>query len=310
MKSLAAMATTSACRVGALIALLSLAPGCYGAEALSPFLPGITTGIPLGALPPNGLYVTDQLYWLTGNLVSGSGEEVPVSLESYANALTILWSSPWHVLGATYGAAITQPAESNGIDARGVGGTSTRNFAVFNTILQPAILSWSLGHGVFLSLSQTIYVKNGTFNSKNGVRLQTSYANNFWTYEPSVAVSYFGPSYTFTANVAYDAMNTTNHATHYRTGHIAYLDWTIERHIGHLDIGLVGNYTKQLTSDRHFGRIVAPDGNRLEHVMVGPIAGYTFGNGWSLSARYLANAYTRNDFDISILFLSISKKVL
>lgn len=274
----------------------------WAVEGLTPFAPGITTGIPVGALPPPGFHVGSNSYVVFGKIKDGRGNTLPIKVVNYSETFSLLWSSPYHILGAQYGAGILQAMSSHGVDARDIGGRSTRDFGMFNTILQPVILSWRLKEGLFVSMAHSVYLKNGDVTIRDGVRDQSSYANDFWTYEPSVAVSYLHDGLDLTANLVYDH-NGKNRRTGYQSGDVVYLDLTAAKQVGKVTYGLVGNYTRQIEDDELHGQVVG-DGNRVSHIMGGPMLAYQAGR-FRLMARYLADIRSRNDVGLSVVYLSI-----
>ena len=274
-------------------------------EGLIPYLPGVTTGIPVGALPPPGVYGTNNDYVVFGKVRDNNGKILPITVDNYSESLTVIWSSPYHVLGAHYGAGIIQIGASHNVDARQVGGGNTSSFGLFNTILQPIDLSWEISPHLFVAMAHSVYVKDGEFHASNGFRDQTSYANNFWTYEPSVAVSYLNDGWDLTGNFLYD-FNTLDHKTDYLSGSTFYADLTAARKIGKLNVGLVGAVVQQTTSDFHHG-VVVGDGNRAAHLMTGPLLSYEFRT-FSVTARYFADLRARNDVNLSIGYLTVNFK--
>ena len=175
----------------------------------------------------------------------------------------------------------------------------------FNTIIQPIILSWDLGNNLFVSTTQTFYIKDGDYTIVNGVRDQTSYANDYWTYEPSVAISYIPPGVNLTANLLYD-VNSRDAATDYHSGSTFYADLTASRTTGKLIYGVVGAITQQTQNDALHGIKVA-DGDRVSHLMAGPMLSYPIGR-FTLMARYLADLRSRNDIGLSIGYFTISTR--
>lgn len=294
--ALAWIVGAGACAVGA-------SSVAQAAEGPTPLVPGVTTGVPVGALPPPGWYFSYTFYPIVGDVVDGQGHTLPVRVANYTNGFMFVWSSPYHFLGAQYGAMIDIVAASHGTDVRVPGGEATRRFGLFNTIVEPVILSWKVAPSLFVSTALTMYLDDGDYRTVNGARSQDSYANNFTTYEPSFAVSYLANGWNLTANLAYD-FNTRNGATGYRTGHIGYLDLTAAKTIGNLTLGVLGNVTRQLQDDTLNGAVVG-DGNRAKHDMLGVMLSYRFGS-VTLTGRYLADVYTRSDVDLHTTYLTVS----
>ena len=102
-------------------ALLASAPARAN-EGPTPYLPAATTGTPVGALPPPGFYGSMNLYTPYGKVDDGKGRKLPIEVANHSASVTLIWSSPYHILGAQYGAGIVQIASVHTVNAKGVGG--------------------------------------------------------------------------------------------------------------------------------------------------------------------------------------------
>ncbi len=274
-------------------------------EGLTPYIPGITTGVPVGALPPPGFYGSEDNYVIFGDVRNGAGETIPIRVTNWSANVALLYSSPYHILGGTYGAGLIEIMANHNVDATDVGGPNTSSTGLFNTIIEPLTLSWSLGGGLFASIGQSFYLPDGEFHEMNGVRKQTSYANAFWTYEPSFAISYLKNGWNLTATNVYD-VNAEDTLTHYQSGDVYYLDLTAVKTVGRVTAGLIGNYTQQTGDDRQDGATVGR-GNRAQHVMLGPLLAYRIG-GFTFTARFLSDVRTQNDVNLSEVHLSVATR--
>jgi hypothetical protein len=291
----------------ALAAVSMWSRSASASENLSPYLPGATTGVPMGALPPPGLYYSDTFYTTNGNsLKDGEGKGVPLKLRNYTNTSLFVWVPGWHLLGAEYAANVIFFYDQHNVDTTSIGGYRSKSTGFFNPIITPMILSWNLGNGFFTSTSMSVYLPDGNYHYDGGKTLQTSYANDYWTFEPSWAISYLHNGWDFTLNNLVD-INKRNPATDYLSGNAYYMDLTATKTIGAWTFGAIGNYSRQFTDDRQFGEVVG-DGNRFEHVMVGPLIAYDFGRA-KVTLRYLQNVRTRNDVNVSMGFASVSFRI-
>lgn len=277
-------------------------------ELVTPMLPAFETGTPNGALPPPGLYFSQTFDSLSGHVNDGTGNSIGVYAKTYESISSLLWTSPYHIFGASYGAAIVATYEHKMVDARLLGGPQLRSFGFFNPIIVPAILSWHLGGPWFTSTALTVYVPTGRYDVVDGATDSlTSMANHFWTFEPSVGLSYLTRKWDLSALLSYD-INTVNPITHYYSGHMAYLDLTALRTTGKFSYGFVGEYSRQLTSDRIRGALVA-GGKKVQHVMPGAMVAYALPHGMSASLRYLQDTDAHNDLSFSTVFLTLSAKL-
>nr|WP_321238308.1 transporter [uncultured Tolumonas sp.] len=298
-------------------------PMCSAAEGISPLQPGATTGTPAGALPPAGLYFMADTDYENGKLknnegntaLTPDGKQIKASNVSAVVALT--WVTDKELFGARYAAAIAQPYKWANTEFTTSSGTSTVDSqGMVNTAITPVILSWDLKNGYFISTGLTVFADNGDFSADydatagRNVKNATTIGNDYWTFEPSFAVTHMGKQWAVTFNNMLD-YNTTNHTTDYRSGMTYYLDASATRHIDKFTVGLIGNYTKQITDDEVNGVSVAAvdglfgTGNRSEHVLAGPLLGYDFGS-FSLISRLLVSLRAKNDADVSFVHLGVS----
>ena len=295
----------------------------HSAEKKSPMMPGAATGN-AAALPPEGLYFSNTVTIESGKLQNGSGNPAVVpgtgsNIKSMNVDLapSLLWVPGWNVLGANYGMAITQPFQWANTDYGGsANGSSTSTKGMFNTIVTPGILSWDLGDGFFASTALSFYLKNGhsahEYSAAQGryVLGGSSYANNYWTVEPSFSLSYLADGWNLTLTETLD-FNTKNEKTDYYSGTMNYLDVTATKKFGPWELGLIGNYTQQLEDDEVNGQTVAAvdgfnsRGNKAMQLEAGPLIAYDFGK-VKLTARYLHGIYAENAGKISFIHLGFS----
>lgn len=298
------------CGVALALAATFAAGTAHAEEGVTPLQPGITTGIPVAALPPPGLYLSLDFANITAGHLDIGGNNLPIKLNFPMMIPLLTWVPGNKVLGANYAAGISQPYGWIKVNATGVGGPRTTGTGPFNTVVMPYILSWNVGHGWFVGTSMTVYVPDGNhrvdYVDGVPVRDQRSWANNYWTIEPSLSFSYLGDGWNFTFNNVVD-LNMKNHQTGYHSGNVYYLELTGTRTIGKWSVGLVGNYTQQLNDDELRGEKVG-NGMKAEHVLLGPYIAYNFGR-YSVAFKYLANLHTRNDLDISLAHLVFSMKL-
>jgi hypothetical protein len=261
-------------------------------ELVTPYLPGNSVGIPTGALPPPGFYASDENVIIEGAIYNNSGNAIPANVNVYLNIPSILWVPGLNILGATYAAAIVEPYLQQNLDLSGIGAGKETSQGMFNTIIVPAVLSWNL-HPFFISTGLGIYLNDGYTQQLTGGHLGAgTIANDFWTFEPDVAVSWLQSGWNLTAKAVVDA-NTEDTFTHYQSGALFYLDFTASYAWGKWTFGAGGNWTQQFTDDTASGVKVGPNGNRVERVLLGPLIGYNFGPA-ELNAKYLKSVSAEN----------------
>jgi hypothetical protein len=289
--------------LGALAALaITGAAGAAFAEEPGSFqnrLNGATIGLPLGAAPPPGLYTGLETAYLgmanfghggatTGNWAVLTGG--PLGLPAIAQAVPLLWVPGWNFLGATYSAAAvaafyTYTSCAVGVpncDLIGGGG-----FVIANPTFTPINLSFNLGQGWFASIGFN-------FMAPIGNRNVGTPNPDYWTLEPTFAISYLANNWVLSANFFYD-INTPNSTgpccllganpagLSYHNGDLLYGDLTALYKIGKWEIGPVGYFEVQTTSDSVGGPAAlaavtcATFCGNYSNVAIGGLVGYDFG---------------------------------
>jgi len=263
-------------------------------------LNGATIGLPLGALPPAGLYTGLETAYLgplvgsgnsgasTGNQCARLASGACAALPAIAQAVPLLWVPGWNFLGATYGASVVQAFynfETCGLPNGGCGGGSPiigGGFVFTNTFINPITLSWNLGGGWFVSASFNFTPPDGT--KANGPAAFSFTPNpDYWTFEPALAISYLGPGWVLSGNFFYDintqSQGTCCAATKITSGNALYGDLMALWKIGKWEIGPVGYFEVQTTADSG-GCTPAPGvslcGN-YSTAAAGALVGYDFG---------------------------------
>jgi hypothetical protein len=280
-------------------------------EGLSPYMPGVSVGSAAGALPPPGEYFANDNVFLDGGVKNNSGNDVPVNVWLDVDIPSVLYVPNFQVLGATFAMAAVQPYVFKGVDATGAGGRATLSNGLFNTIISPINLSWNLGNGFFVGGGLGIYIDDGyTVHQPGTTKLgtagtvvgQPNIANDFWTFEPGVAVSWLQNGWNLTLHAVVD-INTTNSSTNYYSGDTFYLDYTVAKTIGKWTFGGGGNFTQQWENDTQNGHSVA--NSEIQHVLLGPLVGYEFGP-VNISAKAMFGVSAQNDANVSFYHLSFA----
>ncbi|TDQ56823.1 hypothetical protein EDC45_1782 [Mesocricetibacter intestinalis] len=289
--------------------LFSGIQSAQAAEGVSPLQPGAPTGNHAGALPPEGVYFGYDVNYEWGTLNSPYVRIKPSNVSMVA---TLLWSTPYKVLGANYAVGIAQPYKIAHTEISTPGGTAKySNHGLMSTSIIPLLLSWNLGEGFHLGAGTAFVFKNGKHatlcNDEGCSNTPENLANRYYTLQPNLALTYFRNDWAFTINNTFD-FNGKNKKTDYRSGNTYYLDLTATKKIDKWTLGLIGNWTKQFSDDKKAGVRVEglhSRGNRIEHVMFGPMVGYDFGS-FSLSARFLASVHSENDPKMRFLHLGVA----
>jgi hypothetical protein len=287
--------------LGGLAALaIGGAAGSAWAEESGSFenrLTGATIGLPLGALPPPGLYTgLETAYLGMGHAAASTGTFIPggvkLVLPALAQAVPLLWVPGWNFLGASYGISVVQAFYNN----NSTGGTASQgtpfspagaavaagNYTTANTFFNPITLSWNLGGGWFVSAAFNFVAPDGT----KSTAADTTPNPDYWTLEPAFAVSYLANNWNITGNFFYD-INTKTTGTccsgalgaGVTSGNLFYGDLHALYKFGKWSIGPVGNFEFQTTSDTGCSVAATALGvcNKYGYGAVGALVGYDFG---------------------------------
>jgi hypothetical protein len=268
-------------------------------------LQGATIGLPLGGAPPPGLYTGLETAYLGlanfghnggtagnwSNLFGGTS----VGLPAVAQAVPLLYVPGWNFLGANYSMAAVVafytyetcgfPAATDPNCQTTIGG----GFVFANPTWTPINLSWNLHNGWFVSAGFNFMAPIGTRFTPTA--FQVAGPNpDYWTLEPSFAVSYLASNWVLSANFFYDISTASTgpccllgagSGNTYNNGNTLYGDFTALYKFGKWEFGPVGFFEQQVTSDS----IGGPGGAALcavfcgnySNVAVGGLIGYDFG---------------------------------
>ncbi|NLH80513.1 MAG: transporter [Phyllobacteriaceae bacterium] len=227
-----------ATRAGCLAAILLTSTTCFAGSEL---MPGITTGIPLGAPLPEGLYmITIPTF--------GTRESTPkVDMTAIAPAWMI-WSTPWTIAGGRLVFdAVTPYAD---VSVRHLGKVSG-----FTNPLIEAQLKWMLGDGWF-----------GGFQVGGYLPVQSDVGHDWGAFESALAVSYLKDGWNLSATTGFG----TGHSGPTGGPDWWNLDLTATRKFGKIEVGAVAFASADLSAP--FAGYA-----KQSQVAVGALAGYDFG---------------------------------
>ncbi|MGP0092523.1 MAG: hypothetical protein ACLPKB_21670 [Xanthobacteraceae bacterium] len=254
------------------------------------FLRGSTIGL-TAAAPKPGLYFSDTTVLLPQS--KGYGQDSPATTNTFANGVTILWSSGLTFLGGNYAPSVNQAYyQANAFTTMANDGgfpsfVTARNGAtlfdeIHNTYIDPINFQWNLGSGLFASAGMGVYLPDGS-------TYLGSLNPDFLSFQPHAVISYLANGWNLTANANY-IINTpsagkfgvfqfysgaTTGATTtapligsalgtalqgagygYLSGQILDVDWTATRTFGKWEFGPVGYFKTQTTLDQPGGGFV------------------------------------------------------
>jgi hypothetical protein len=245
-------------------------------------------------------YDNESLYY------HGSNIHLSSNATSYSNASVFLYQAPWGLFGGQYAAALAVPYTFLKVHApvrnsKGMFVLSKDTENGFGDVeMIPLLMGWTqtdedpskLTHLWKYQTAFGIYAPSGNYQSGNAGNI----GRNYWTFEPSGAVSYLRyptekskNAYEFTTAVGFD-FNTKNNTTHYQSGDQFHLDGTVAMYrpmFGkgctedpyfygclNLGIGASGFFYQQITRDSGSG------------AFQGSFEGMTTGIGPSFSGLY------------------------
>ena len=257
------------------------------------YLRGATQGLPLGALPPPGLYGGFGLNATGLGPSPGKGNQVipgAATAPAFGYGVSLLWVPGWTFLGASYGASIVQgmylaTAESS---VNPPFATSSVNSQLANTNITPISLSWNLGHGWFTSLAFTFAGPDGSQWASTPASVDLN--PDYWTFAPGWAISYLDANWLASANFRYDINTASRGVTMaapflggagngFVSGNELFGDLTLLYKIGKWSFGPVGYFEAQTTADRPGLGVACTPAicGYQSQVAIGALVGYDFG---------------------------------
>lgn len=258
--------------------------------------PGITMGLPLGANPPPGVYLTNLGNYGTDTFkghgtsgpVGGSLGEIgaKVDLGQYDPILT--WSTPWTVLGATWSMSVIQPMIASSFYEPG-GPTISNPAGLHNIVLVPFNLSWQLMPGFFGAIGLGVIPPTGRISGATGL---ANWGQPITTIEPRVSFSYLADGWDITSSFAF-GVNTVNTYTGITDGAYLHTDLMAARKFDKWELGAVAYGVNQIAPDRNCNFKPAGYCAYGDDIALGGLVGYDFGPA-SLKVIVTDSVYTRN----------------
>lgn len=261
----------------ALLALGSCPDVASGFEpgAHVPYLPGSAGGVPIGAIPPPGYYLSTLAGYFEGQMHTDLPVKHPSENQSFGDGLTFLWVPDIELAGARYAAFINQTGIVKTITNIPPHGLTTTQTGLNNTVISPLNLSWELPYDLYVSGRFAFYVQDGQYNRNEIVNI----ANKFWTFEPNVGISYLKNGLDLSLHLVYDVSTTNtdsnafgNNDGHYHSGDVFVAEYTASQAFGNWRFGITGYGVQQTNDDRAGGRLV--NNSELHKVGMGPLIEY------------------------------------
>jgi hypothetical protein len=279
-------------------------------------LPNIRSGVPEGVLPPPGVYGQLDNYFAQFQTFDSVGNKIPsASIDVLVEVPTILWVPGITVLGANYAAAVAIPFVYNSYQTLQRNTPGAGNLGLFNTVIAPAILSWTLSEHLFVSTTASFLLPDQTNDKldlyrgslKNG---GAPTGNSYSSFMPSVGLTWMkdgwalniGLSVSFTLGPTtskesfyyqdpYGSVSWLN-GYHYHTGDFFVGDYTLTKSFGAWSFGGSIFHSVELQKDTLNGRPVP--GSIYRSFSVGPVFGYQFRSGMGVMAVWGHSVTTNN----------------
>ncbi len=231
------------------------------------YIPGATSSF-IDTLPGKpGLVIATAYTYYDGSTDLDKpmrfGRFLGLNASATCNAATLfgVYQTDFELLGGHYAFAAAIPFVDMEVDATIVPplgpnfGLSDSDSGLGDIAIYPFMISWTNGPDLKYDIRLGIYAPTGNYDSDN----LANTGRNYWTFEPSVSISWLSSSIGTEATLfaGFD-INTENPDTNYRSGTSFHLDGTLAQHFPIGDIGIFGIgvnafYYQQISGDSGSG---------------------------------------------------------
>lgn len=267
------------------------------AENWTTRLPGVTEGLASGAVPPTGLYFVNETFMSPTRWYGADGKSTSTHVDAFVDVPLLEWAPGIKLLGADYATAVALPFDYDSTTSGNVNlGSGT---GMYDTLLMPGILSWSLPADFHVAAQLGIWAPDGTDNKSIYVRN----SNRYWAVEPGTGVSWLHDGWNASLLLTYDfnfKKSADNQAgttyRDYQSGDQFIAEYSITKTIDKWTFGLGGYGMKQVENDQATlanGTKQNLTNTAAVKYAIGPIVGYNFGP-VIVQAYYHQNLETKN----------------
>lgn len=228
----------------------------------------------------NYFYSSDRYNDQNGNKVGpviinpgpggGTTLNANVNLDMYVLAPTLIWVSPWKILGAKYGAYVAPTFANSSLQgtvstSRGLAVTGSQStFAPGDLFVQPLWLGWTLPHWD-LSAAYGFYAPVGKYGTEmvsfpSGASMAVPNSDNiglgYWTQQLQGGAAWYpwtNKATAFTAVLTYE-YNSAQQETEVKYGQLLWLTWGVSQYVPLtkdnkllLEVGPAGYYEWQIS---------------------------------------------------------------
>lgn len=196
---------------------------------------------------------------------------------SWAHGLSLLWRPPLD-LGERWSYAFSATVPFVWMDVSANVNSVTVSSSVNglgDLVLMPLMLNYNANSNLNVNFRTGIYAPTGDYE----VGRLANTGKNFWTFEPTLGLMYFGVNNGFEASMFFGAdFSTENPATDYQSGTQIHADGTLAQHfpLGHglTGVGVNGFWYEQVTGDSGAGAIFGDFKARTAGL--GPVLSHAF----------------------------------
>jgi hypothetical protein len=247
------------------------------------YLPGAMASF-VDTLPGREAFAYVNAFAYYNGSASGSrqlsfGGQVVADIDGtvYADSSTLLYQTPWKILGGQYAAAVTIPFVSMEVEGNVQIGPITgkrRDTAsgLGDVEVLPFMLGWTNGDLKF-GTTFGLYAPTGEYEKGRLANV----GKNYWTFEPGVSASWLSSKIGTEVSLfaGYDT-STKDHQTDYQSGDVLHLDATLAQHLplfgGSIGVGANAFYYQQISADTGSGASLGDFEGRTAGV--GPVLSY------------------------------------
>ena len=233
------------------LALLCLSASVLAREpGVLPTVPsGATMGVPIAAPSPlDGVFLSSRTGYSSQRFYDASGDKTPTDLKIKDTVLQFAFAPGWKLGGGQYRAFVALPYID--LQARRVptpfGLVDSASSGMGSVEIRPLDLSWETSPGLFVSAGASLF-SPGEWSATN----LTNVGGNFWSFSPSVGVSYLRDGWNATAHLLYFA-NQKNRDNDYRSGDEVHLNLTAMKELTQgFSVGPVAYLRRQVSDDKN-----------------------------------------------------------
>ncbi|MGO4893730.1 SphA family protein [Flavobacterium sp. W21_SRS_FM6] len=210
---------------------------------------GASIGMPIAApTPVDGIFFSSRSAISSQHYYDANGDKTETEIDIKDSVFQFVLSPGKALFGGQYRAFLSVPLidiESKNI-ATPFGLANGSNSGIGSVEIRPADISWELSSGIYMNAGFSVYTP-GDWSASELVNP----GQNFWSFSPSVGVSYLRNGWNASAHLLYFA-NKANEDNDYKSGNETHLNLTLMKNIGdNLSVGAVGYIRKQLEDDEN-----------------------------------------------------------